>query len=122
MWETINPNQIPFFRQMFTFRNGGSGLVDSTCDACGKKIKRLHYRCTCTYLKRNLHPGYETTLEAAYGLTMNLQKTATSKCLHCETKDLSYKSGFGDRRQPPPASVSVGGEQTSKRRTERMSG
>ncbi|KAI3676318.1 hypothetical protein L1987_85924 [Smallanthus sonchifolius] len=78
---------------VLTFRNGGSG-VDSTCDACGKKIKGLHYRCTCSFQKRNLHPGclgYETTLEAAYGLTLHLQKTAASKCLHCDTKDLSYK-------------------------------
>ncbi|KAI3810927.1 hypothetical protein L1987_20593 [Smallanthus sonchifolius] len=78
---------------VLTFRNGGSG-VDSTCDACGKKIKGLHYRCTCTFRKRNLHPnciGYERTLEPAYGLTMHLQKTAASKCLHCQTKDLSHR-------------------------------
>ncbi|XP_071699256.1 protein VACUOLELESS GAMETOPHYTES-like [Rutidosis leptorrhynchoides] len=75
------------------FRDGGLG-EDSPCDACGKKVKRFHYRCLCTFQKRNLHPSclnHEKTLEAANGLTMTLKKAATAKCLHCGTKDLWSK-------------------------------
>ncbi|KAM0031133.1 hypothetical protein Hdeb2414_s0017g00505131 [Helianthus debilis subsp. tardiflorus] len=83
--------EYPFSNKcILRFRDGGPG-VDSPCDACGKKIKRFHYRCTCTFQKRHLHPSClaeETNLEAMYGLTLHLQKTATSKCLHCGTKDL----------------------------------
>ncbi|KAK9054961.1 hypothetical protein SSX86_026040 [Deinandra increscens subsp. villosa] len=75
------------------FRDGGSG-VDSSCDACGKKIKRLHYRCTCSFIKRNLHPSclaYEKTLEAAFGLTLHLEKEAATNCLHCHKNNVSSK-------------------------------
>ena len=84
----------PFSKKcVLQFRDGGSG-VDSMCDACGKKIKRFHYRCLCTFVKRNLHPSclaYEKTLDAAYGLTLHLQKAATSTCLHCKTINLWSK-------------------------------
>ncbi|KAL8237200.1 hypothetical protein R6Q59_018281 [Mikania micrantha] len=86
--------KYPFSQKcVLKFRDGGSG-VDSSCDACGKKIKRFHYRCLCTFVKRNLHPsciGYEQTLEAADGLTLHLEKAAASNCLHCGTKDLWSK-------------------------------
>ncbi|KAD3067685.1 hypothetical protein R6Q59_018283 [Mikania micrantha] len=86
--------EYPFSQNcVLTFRDEGSG-VGSQCDACGKKIKRYHYRCLCKFQKRNLHPsclGYEKTLEAAPGLTLHLKKAAASKCLHCGTKDLWSK-------------------------------
>ncbi|KAJ0442125.1 hypothetical protein HanRHA438_Chr16g0753011 [Helianthus annuus] len=86
--------EYPFSNKcILRFRDGGPG-IDSPCDACGKKIKRFHFRCTCTFQKRHLHPSCladEKTLEAANGLTLHLQKAATSKCLHCGTKDLWSK-------------------------------
>ncbi|KAK1413463.1 hypothetical protein QVD17_35236 [Tagetes erecta] len=87
--------KYPFSEKcVMKFQDGGSG-VDSACDACGKKIQRLHYRCTCTFVKRNVHPcclvRYEKTLDAIRGLTLHLRKVAASKCLHCRTIDLRSK-------------------------------
>ncbi|KAD3067737.1 hypothetical protein E3N88_35617 [Mikania micrantha] len=86
--------QYPFSQKcVLKFRDGGSG-VDSPCDACGKKIKRFHYRCLCNFVKRNLHPfclASEQTIEAAHGLTLHLEKVAPTNCLHCGTKDLWSK-------------------------------
>ncbi|KAL8206094.1 hypothetical protein R6Q57_009645 [Mikania cordata] len=86
--------EYPFSEKcVLTFRDGGSG-VDSLCDACGKKIKRLHYRCLGTFQKRKLHPsclGYVKTLEATPGLTLNFEKAAASKCFKCDKKDVSSK-------------------------------
>ncbi|GKB98729.1 hypothetical protein Tco_0984866 [Tanacetum coccineum] len=54
----------------------------------------FHYRCLCTFQSGHLHPsclGHEKTLEAAHGLTLNLANSATTKCLHCGTKNLWSK-------------------------------
>ncbi|KAJ0807748.1 hypothetical protein HanOQP8_Chr00c001g0683911 [Helianthus annuus] len=89
-----SPIEYPFSDKcLLKFREGGAG-VGSPCDACGKKIKRFHYRCTCTFKKRNLHPScldYEETLEVANGLILSFKKAATTKCAHCGTKDLWSK-------------------------------
>ncbi|XP_076940106.1 uncharacterized protein LOC143609159 [Bidens hawaiensis] len=84
----------PFSKKcVLKFRDGGPG-IDSPCDACGKKIKRFHYRCMCSFVKRHLHPFClpgEKTLDVVNGLTLHLQKAATSNCLHCGNKDIWSK-------------------------------
>ncbi|GJW07397.1 hypothetical protein Tco_1569820 [Tanacetum coccineum] len=81
--------QYPFSKKcvlkLYTNKSG----KDCSCVVCGKKIKGYHYKCSCAFIKRNVHPSclsYEPTLVALDGLTLNLKKEATAKCLHCEHK------------------------------------
>ncbi|KAM0060761.1 putative kinase C-like, phorbol ester/diacylglycerol-binding protein [Helianthus debilis subsp. tardiflorus] len=86
--------QHPFSTKcVFKFYTNISGK-GCLCHVCGKSIQGYHYGCSCNFVKRYAHSSclaYQPTFEAFDGLTMNLQKVAPAKCLHCMNENLSSK-------------------------------
>ncbi|GJU87467.1 zinc finger, CCHC-type containing protein [Tanacetum coccineum] len=87
----VNPSAENYQR----FRNSNEALPRLKFLTMRQIARSSKIRTKATYKeKRHLHPsclGHEKTLEAAHGLTLNLANSATTKCLHCGTKNLWSK-------------------------------